>query len=90
MSGNLLVTESLIILAATLFPIGIISLVITLLICCKTICWITRKKSTSSMNHSDNRFDGRIGESTIELIGKMDRSQIMIQMKNLDEDLSYL
>ena len=42
------------------------------------------------MNHSDNRFDGRIGESTIELIGKMDRSQIMIQMKNLDEDLSYL
>ena len=42
------------------------------------------------MNHSDNRFDGRTRESTIELIGKMDRSQIMIQMKNLDEDLSYL
>ena len=42
------------------------------------------------MNHSDSRIDGRRGESTLELIGNMDRSQIMIQMKNLEEDLSYL
>ena len=42
------------------------------------------------MNHSDTRVDGRHGDSTLELISKMDRSQIMIQMKNLEEDLSYL
>ena len=90
MSGNLIITESLIILAATLFPIGIISLIITLCICCKTICWIKNGKNGSSMNHSDTRVDEKHGESTLELIGKLERSQIMIQMKNLEEDLSYV
>ena len=90
MSGSTIITESLIILAATLFPIGIISLIMTLCICCKTICWITKEKNGSSKNYSDIRVDERTGESTLELIGRMDRSQIMIQMKNLDEDLSYL
>ena len=42
------------------------------------------------MNHSDTRVDEKHGESTLELIGKLERSQIMIQMKNLDEDLSYV
>ena len=90
MSDSLIITESLIILAASLFPIGIISLILTLYVCCKALCCNVKETNTSSEIPTRNSIDGRTEASTVVLMNKADTPQVLIQMKSLDEELSFL
>ena len=83
MVNDLIITESVIILAATLFPIGILSLVIFVMICCKIVC----EKKNSSIPHSGDRVEGQSYETTIDLMGIKPTPQITIRMKELNEML---
>ena len=90
MGSSLIITECLIILAFSLFPMGVLSLIIFLFLCSKMLCGEVEDTNTlTSMKDYESGINGQDVESTIEL-RTMGSPEIVVCMRDYNENISFL
>ena len=90
MGSSLIITECLIILAFSLFPMGVLSLIIFLFLCSKVLCGKVEDTNTlTSMKDYESGINGQDVESTIEL-RTMGSPEIVVCMRDYNENISFL